>query len=83
MSEITAIPGVERVVPRIVGEVALGKEQVRCVLVGMPADQFPPWAACVEGRPPRTGGPNQLVIGTTLARRLGLSRARVQQYLRS
>jgi len=66
-----AHPGVERVVPRIVGEVFLGKEQIRCVLVGVRAQDYPDWAACVEGNPPAEGGPHQLVLGTTLARRLG------------
>lgn len=71
-ADVAGIPGVERVVPRVVGEVALGAERVPCVLVGMPADEFPPWAACVDGRPPRDGGAHQLVIGAPLARRLGL-----------
>src|SRR4051812_46150823 len=33
--KIEAIPGVLRVMPRIVGEVSLGREQIRCVLVGL------------------------------------------------
>jgi ABC-type lipoprotein release transport system permease subunit len=70
--QIAKIPGVERVVPRIVGEVLLGKDQVRCVLVGLPPRQFPDWASCVEGHLPAEGGPHQLVVGTTLARKLGL-----------
>jgi ABC-type lipoprotein release transport system permease subunit len=69
---VARVPGVERVVPRIVGEVFLGKEQIRCVLVGVRAQDYPDWAACIEGRPPGEGGPHQLVLGTTLARRLGL-----------
>jgi ABC-type lipoprotein release transport system permease subunit len=73
VKEVAAVhPGVYRVVPRIVGEVFLGKEQLRCVLVGMPPRDFPDWANCIEGKPPSDGGAHQLVIGTTLARRLGL-----------
>ncbi len=70
--DVAAIPGVERVVPRIVGEVFLGKDRVRCVLVGIPPADYPDWANCIEGKPPADGGPHQLVIGTTLAKTLGL-----------
>ena len=56
VGEITAIPGVERVVPRIVGEVLLGKERHRCILIGMPVEHFPRWAACIEWKPPGVGG---------------------------
>jgi ABC-type lipoprotein release transport system permease subunit len=69
---VGGIPGVERVLPRIVGEVFLGKEQIRCVLVGMPPARFPDWASCIDGRLPTEGGAHQLVLGTSLARRLGL-----------
>jgi ABC-type lipoprotein release transport system permease subunit len=71
--EIRNIDGVTDVVKRIVGEVALGKDQVRAVLAGLPVEHLAAsWAGCVEGELPRTGGPNQLVIGTALARRLKL-----------
>ncbi len=73
MSAIRAIDGVTEVVPRIVGETLLGKEGIHAVLVGMPAERLPAWSACVDGELPRDGsGPNQLVIGTALARRLNL-----------
>jgi ABC-type lipoprotein release transport system permease subunit len=72
VKDVSRIPGVEHVVPRIVGEVLLGKEQIRCVLVGMPAEHFPDWVSCIEGKLPAEGGAHQLVLGTTLARRLGL-----------
>jgi ABC-type lipoprotein release transport system permease subunit len=71
-AEVRKLEGVTEVVPRIVGEVALGKDQIRAVLVGLPPAHFPPWAGCVEGELPRTGGPNELVIGTALAQRLKL-----------
>jgi ABC-type lipoprotein release transport system permease subunit len=69
---VSAIPGVEHVVPRIVGEVYLGNERLRCVLVGMPARSFPDWVSCIEGALPEEKGPHQLVLGTTLAKRLDL-----------
>jgi ABC-type lipoprotein release transport system permease subunit len=64
--------GVTAVVPRIVGEVALGKEGVPAVVVGLPPERFAAWAECVEGRLPRAGAGDELVVGTALARRLGL-----------
>jgi ABC-type lipoprotein release transport system permease subunit len=70
--QIRRIDGVAEVVPRIVGEVVLGKDREHAVLVGIPADKLPEWCACVEGELPREGSPNQLVIGTALARRLNL-----------
>jgi ABC-type lipoprotein release transport system permease subunit len=69
---IGELDGVTAVVPRIVGAVALGKEGVPAVLVGVPPERFPAWAACVEGRLPRAGAGDELVVGTALARRLGL-----------
>jgi ABC-type lipoprotein release transport system permease subunit len=62
------------VVPRIVGEVVLGKEPdlVRAVLVGLPPGHFPVSADCVEGELPRGGGALQLVLGSSLAGRLKL-----------
>jgi ABC-type lipoprotein release transport system permease subunit len=70
---VRAIDGVSEVVPRIVGEVMLGKERIHAVLVGLPAERLPAWSANIEGELPRGGvGPNQLVIGTSLAHRLNL-----------
>jgi ABC-type lipoprotein release transport system permease subunit len=70
---IQAIDDVTEVVPRIVGEVALGKERIHAVLVGLPVERLSSWSDCIEGELPRGGsGPNQLVIGTSLARRLNL-----------
>lgn len=67
------IPDVERVTPRIVGEIDLGKERHSCVLVGLPVDRFPSWAECVEGKLPADGSVHQLVVGRPLAKKLGLS----------
>lgn len=72
VSQIRQIEGVTRVVPRIVGEVLVGKDRVHAIVVGMPADQLPAWSACVAGELPQSAGTIEMVIGTTLARRLRL-----------
>jgi ABC-type lipoprotein release transport system permease subunit len=69
---VADIDGVDSVVPRIVGEVSLGRDRIRCVLVGMPPASFPRWVNCVEGSLPSGGRMSQLVLGSALARRLGL-----------
>jgi ABC-type lipoprotein release transport system permease subunit len=69
---IRRLDGVTEVVPRIVGEVVLGKDQVHAVLVGVPPQQFSAWSASVEGDLPRPDHPHELVIGTALARQLRL-----------
>ena len=70
--EIRDLDGVVAVVPRIVGEVILGKEGVHAVLLGLPAERFPAWSSAVEGDLPRQGSVHELVLGTALARRLKL-----------
>src|SRR5262245_20248087 len=70
--EISKIDGVIQVTPRIVGEIVIGKEGERAVVLGLPEDQFPAWARCVDGNLPRLGSKNELVIGAGLAQRLGL-----------
>jgi ABC-type lipoprotein release transport system permease subunit len=76
VDRIRGIEGVTEVVPRIVGEVTLGDvAKEPAVLVGLPPGQFPAWADCVEGNVPGRPGshqPNELVLGTVLARRLNL-----------
>jgi ABC-type lipoprotein release transport system permease subunit len=52
--------------------VELGKDRVPAVVVGIPASSLPPGTRCVEGRLYRDGHPNELVVGTGLARRLHL-----------
>jgi ABC-type lipoprotein release transport system permease subunit len=71
-NRIRALDGVTEVVPRIVGEVVLGKDREQFVLVGMPPEHLGEWADCITGELPRRGGPNELVIGTTVAKRLHL-----------
>lgn len=72
VAEVRRLDGVSAVVPRVIGAVVLGKDRVPAVLVGLPPERFPAWAASVEGELPRPGGPNELVVGTALARRLKL-----------
>jgi len=69
---IRLIEGVKEVVPRIVGEITLGKEHDSAVLLGVPVRHFPAEQHCVRGRLYGQSGRNELVIGTELARRLGL-----------
>src|SRR5438477_245346 len=45
-TRLRAIPGVQDVVPRCVGPIAIGNE-VHAVLVGMPPDHFPAWVDCI------------------------------------
>ena len=76
VDRVRRIDGVTDVVPRIVGEVILGDvAKEPAILVGLPPKQFPAWADCVEGNvpgPPGPHQPNELVLGTVLARRLNL-----------
>ncbi len=69
---VRRLDGVARVVPRIVGAVTLGKDRVPAVLVGLPAGHIGTWSSCVEGALPRPGSVNELVVGSALARQLGL-----------
>jgi ABC-type lipoprotein release transport system permease subunit len=72
VEQVRRLDNVTEVVPRIVGEVVLGKDHEHAVVVGLPPEQFVNWAAVVEGDLPRPSSLNELVIGTTLARRLNL-----------
>jgi ABC-type lipoprotein release transport system permease subunit len=65
-----AIPGVREVVPRIVGELALGVEIVPVIVVGLPPAAIPGFAA---GTRSAAGGP-EFVVGAELARRLKLKK---------
>jgi len=66
------IPGARRVVPRIVGEVALGKDRIDVVVVGLPAGDLPRGVRFVDGELFRPGASHELVVGAELARRLAL-----------
>jgi ABC-type lipoprotein release transport system permease subunit len=72
VNQIAKIEGVQEVIPRIVGSINLGAESENAVMVGMPVEKFPSAVTCVEGRLPRPGNRNELVVGTELARRLKL-----------
>jgi ABC-type lipoprotein release transport system permease subunit len=69
---IRALDGVTRVVPRIVGRLTLGKDDEEAVLVGISPRDLPSGLRCVEGTLYDPASLNDLVIGTELARRLGL-----------
>jgi ABC-type lipoprotein release transport system permease subunit len=78
VAELRRMPGVEEVRPRIVGRIELGKDRVSAVLVGVSLDQLPA-LECIDGRLPRATspeatltGPHELLVGSDLARRLGL-----------
>ena len=73
MDAVRAIPGVRDVFPRIVGEIPLGRERLAAVVVGLPADRIPASARCVEGRLFGPKARNELVMGSELARRLGIT----------
>jgi ABC-type lipoprotein release transport system permease subunit len=73
--QVRRIEGVTDVVPRIVGEAVLGIAREHAVLVGLPPERFSAWADCVDGSvpgPPHPFQPNELVLGTALARRLNI-----------
>ncbi|MBQ16205.1 MAG: hypothetical protein CMJ65_03670 [Planctomycetaceae bacterium] len=76
---IRKFDGVTRVIPRIVGRITLGKENVEAVLVGMPREELQRRGSSIQrltrlidGQLPRSqhGEAPQLVIGSGLARKL-------------
>jgi len=69
---LRAIPGVSEAVPRIVGEVKLGKDRIHVVVVGLPADRLPAGTRSVDGELFEPDVPHQIVVGAELARRLSL-----------
>ncbi|HEV3436646.1 MAG TPA: ABC transporter permease [Gemmata sp.] len=70
--QLRGLKDVRMVAPRIVGGVVLGKERTPAVLVGLASEQLSEWNECIDGSLPRQGGPHELVIGTSIARKLGL-----------
>ena len=71
-TQIRTLDGVTAVAPRIVGDVALGKDRVHAVLVGVAAEDVPAWSACIDGDLPKRGSRYEIVVGASLARRLSL-----------
>ena len=72
VERIGRIEGVSSVVPRIVGRISLGRDRMPAVLIGLPPEHFPAWAASVEGTLPRPTGSHELVVGRALASQLDL-----------
>ncbi|MBL9086710.1 MAG: FtsX-like permease family protein [Planctomycetia bacterium] len=72
VATIRALPGVTDVVPRVVGEIRLGRDDVSAVLLGVPLDRLPAGTTLVRGRLPAPGASHELVVGAALARRLAL-----------
>ena len=70
--EVRRLPGVESVVPRIVGRIDLGRERVGAVVVGVPVKDFPAEFECIQGRLYSGSARNELVVGSDLAHRLRL-----------
>lgn len=69
---VRAVPGVVDVVPRVVGEVRLGRDDVPCVMVGLPPGTRPRGTDLLEGRWPAEAPGPELVVGAGLAARLRL-----------
>lgn len=68
-------PGVRGVEPRITAATSLGKENVPVVVVGVPRERLAALeegGGLVEGRMPRPGSGFEAVVGSALARRLGI-----------
>ena len=68
---IGSIDGVVKLTPRIVGQMELGRDRVAAVVVGIDAAEFPLPLSFMDGRLPKNGSMNELVIGQGLAQRLG------------
>jgi ABC-type lipoprotein release transport system permease subunit len=71
-ARVRQVDGVTVVTPRVIGEVFLGKDRIPAVVLGLPPTQFPSWSNSIVGDLPRQGATNELVVGTTIARRLSL-----------
>ena len=69
---IAQLPGVRSVTPRIVAPIALGARNESVVLVGLPHSALPRASRIVRGRMIGPGAENEAVIGTVVARELGL-----------
>ncbi|MGE0606040.1 MAG: ABC transporter permease [Pirellulales bacterium] len=69
---IRELDGVTKVVPRIIGQVRLGRDDLAAVVVGIAPTHWPDAVQCIDGRLPRDGGTHEVVLGTEIAARLGL-----------
>lgn len=70
-SDLKKIPGVERVIPRIVGRLEVGADRFGAVVIGLPPDHAPVDWDLVEGRLCSDGSKHEVVLGSELAQRLG------------
>lgn len=71
--QLEKLDGVLRVEPRIVGEVPLGKNRVKAMLVGTRTPSLRDWGIADEEGPVIAPGQLQFVIGSGIASELGLS----------
>jgi len=71
LDDIRKLGGVESVVPRIIGPVTLGRENVNAVVVGLPAPSLPANVHWIHGR--LFQADFEFVVGSALASRLDLA----------
>jgi ABC-type lipoprotein release transport system permease subunit len=70
--ELGMLTGVRTAIPRIVGEVQIGREPESVILVGLPPEFMPDLGAPLDGRPPRTAARHEMAVSAALAHRLQL-----------
>ncbi|HVX09692.1 MAG TPA: FtsX-like permease family protein [Pirellulales bacterium] len=71
-TELADLPGVVKVVPRIVGKLAIGADRHTALVVGMPPEEVPAEASFVSGELFGATDANELIVGGELAARLRL-----------
>jgi len=69
-SILAAVPGVEAVTPRIVGETTLGRDQIPVVVIGIDPGASSPRLEVVDGDPLSPDGGFEVLLGRQLASRL-------------
>jgi hypothetical protein len=72
VERIRALPGVERARGRVVGATTLGVARVPAVVVGIEGDAVPDGVSLLDGAWFSPGDSDEFVVGSALARRLGL-----------
>lgn len=70
--ELGRLTKVRTVIPRIVGEIQLGKERERAILVGLPPEFAPEVGAAMNGRWPSAAARHEMAVSAALAQRLHL-----------
>lgn len=71
VEKISAMPGVIKAVPRIVGKLSLGDERHPAVVIGLPPQELPS-ASFIDGELFTGAEANELVVGSQLAAALSL-----------